>query len=194
MPRRIALPLHCAILPPQRNDERGVVSFELLWSLILLVVLLPGLTVYFTNLTRTTKYLSDTHQSTLINLKTFAALTSALSALERNRLECAATIVSGSSLALPSGGAHPLASLTGTSVPRVDSDILTVIDLAPSYRGKVSSLNSVGSSIDASVCGASKRPSPAPLKATSSTPWRALSRWREILPHRAQGATKCQAP
>lgn len=154
-------PLH-----PSRNAHTlcGFVLMELLWSLIVLAVTLPGVALYLTNLTRTTKYLSDTHQTSLTTLKTFAVLSSALKAVERNRLECATVVTQGSSPLLPSGGRHPLSSLTGTSAPRPESDILTVIDLAPLYRGRIEAITALGSSIEARICGAARRPTSGQFK------------------------------
>jgi hypothetical protein len=92
--------------------------------------------------------------------KSALALTAALRASERARIPVLTQVTSGSSLASASGGAHPAGSLSATSKPRPDSDVLSTIEVDPLYRGRItrSEFNSGGVVLE--VCEVSKVPTP----------------------------------
>jgi hypothetical protein len=89
--------------------------------------------------------------------KTIAVVTGALFTLDRNRQSFAAHVTPGTSLRLPGGSRHPIASISTSSGPRAESDIITVIDLDNRYRGAVTAVTISGTSIDATVCGLASR-------------------------------------
>jgi hypothetical protein len=92
--------------------------------------------------------------------KTALALTAALRASERARIPVLTQVTSGSSLATASGGAHPAGSLSATSRPRPDSDVLSTIEVDPLYRGRIirSEFNLGGVTLE--ICGVAKTPAP----------------------------------
>lgn len=127
-------------------------------------IILSGTASLFTNIARTSFSLSAKHHGTLAIFRSYAAITEALRSLERNRLSFAVQVTPGNNLTLPHGIPHPLASLAGTSAPRGDSDVLSVIDVAYQYRGAVTESTVSGNSIEATICGFYKRPSSGNFK------------------------------
>jgi prepilin-type N-terminal cleavage/methylation domain-containing protein len=71
--------------------------------------------------------------------KTAFILTGVVATSERSHIPELLTITSGSSLILPHGGKHPVAGLSGTSMPRSESDIISAIEVDPRYRARVAS-------------------------------------------------------
>ena len=142
--------------------ERGDIALDALWGLLLGSLALVSCAFLSTRVSSAAAFITQEVNGRIAAAKTIAAVTGALFALDRNRQPFAAQITSGTTLRLPNGVRHPLASVSTTSGPRADSDIITVIDLDNRYRGAVTAVNISGTSIDATVCGlASRIPSSA---------------------------------
>jgi len=135
--------------------ERGYTLIDSVWSIVIGAILLSGATILFVTMSHTYTSVSSRQQGLLSALKTHWVVATALRATERNRLPFAITITPGGSLTLPHGARHPVATMGGTSAPRVDSDILSLIELANAHRGLVRSFKTTGMSVVVEACGLS---------------------------------------
>lgn len=90
--------------------------------------------------------------------KAALVVSASLTSLERNHTNGLVTITNGSDLTTPIGHRHPLGKLTGTSKPRVDSDILSSIGVDPRYRGRITKSRFNGLNLDLEVCELSDLP------------------------------------
>jgi hypothetical protein len=140
--------------------ERGYTLIDSVWSLVIGAILVSGATTLFVTISHAYSTVSSRQQGLLSALKTRWVVATALRATERNRLRIATTITSGGSLTLTNGGRHPVATIGGTSAPRVDSDILSFIELANLHRGLVRSFKITGMSAVVEACGLSSAPRP----------------------------------
>lgn len=85
-------------------------------------------------------------------MKTYLALGAALSMTERSHFEMVVSIANGSAPQASDGGPHPVSNLRGTSQPRADSSILSVLEVSPRYRGRIIASSFSGSSVTVRVC------------------------------------------
>jgi hypothetical protein len=141
----------------RRGPQRGEVAFDALWGLLLGSMALLACAILSARISATASRLTAHMNGRLAAGKTIAVITGALRSLERNRQPFAAQIFSGSSPFLSNGARHPLASLSGTSGPRSDSDIISVIDPESRFRGTVTSTSFSGTSVTATICGLTTR-------------------------------------
>ncbi len=137
--------------------EWGNIALDALWGLLIGSLVLLSCAFLSSRVSSTAALITQEVNGRLAAAKTIAVVTGALFALDRNRQPFAAQITSGSTLRFPNGARHPLASISTTSGPRAESDIITVIDLENRYRGAVTAVNISGTSIDATVCGLASR-------------------------------------
>jgi hypothetical protein len=91
---------------------------------------------------------------------TKAALTisAQLAALERSHIPGLVTISSGLTIRAPHGGLHPVAGVGASSQPRSESDIVSVIEVDPRYRGRIRQSKFTESSVEVEVCGSPELP------------------------------------
>lgn len=82
--------------------------------------------------------------------KANAAITRALENLNRSRLPLGPIILDGAEISLKK---HPLANLKGTSAPRIDSDVLSIIEVSPLHRGTVTETSFANGTISITACG-----------------------------------------
>ena len=139
--------------PRASLDERGFSLVETVVALGLGSLILLGLIVTFSNTVAGVRAATDAHISALATFKTHAVISTVLFALEKNRLPISPLITPGARLTLPNGENHPLTGLTGTSAPRVDSDIISVIEISPIYRARIRSSSRSGTRFAADACG-----------------------------------------
>lgn len=137
--------------------QRGDIALDALVGLLLGSLALVSCAFLSSRISSAAAFITKEVNGRLASAKTIAVVTGALYALDRNRQPFAAQITSGATLRFPNGARHPLASVSTTSGPRAESDILTVIDLDNRYRGAVTAVTSSGTSIDATVCGLASR-------------------------------------
>ena len=143
-------------------SEQGDIALDALWGLLLGSLALVSCAFLSSRVSSAAAFITQEVNGRFAAAKTIGAITGALLALDRNRQPFAAQITSGGTLRFSNGVRHPLASISTTSGPRSDSDIITVIDLDNRYRGAVTTATISGASIDATVCGlASRIPSSA---------------------------------
>lgn len=136
-------------------NERGYTLLDAVWSLGIAAIILSATLTLFSAFSRHTLSLSANNQGVIASMKVNAVIATALRVLERNRLSFAAQITPGASLILPHGGQHPLSALSGPTSPRTDSDVLSIIDLAHRYRGRVITSTVTGAAIEAEICNLS---------------------------------------
>jgi hypothetical protein len=137
--------------------ERGGVALDALWGLFIGGLVLVSCAYLTSRVSSTAAMLTREVNGRLAAAKTIAVVTASLLSLERNRQSFGAQIISGNSLRLPNGLRHPLATISSSSGPRIESDILTAIDLDNRYRGTVTAVTISSTSVEATVCGLSNR-------------------------------------
>lgn len=142
------------------SHEEGHSLLELVTVLALVGVILSGASVLFLNLARTAASISAQQVAITSALKTHGIITAALRSTERDRLNLSVSITPGNNLTLAHGMRHPVAAMTGTSAPRLDSDVLSFIDLDNTFRGLVRSSRVSSTSAELEVCGLNSIPSP----------------------------------
>ena len=133
-------------------NQRGFSMIESLWSLLLGSLMVTGLLFVSTYTSRGVKITSDTQRALYATELAATLIDVELRALETNRLNFAATITRGDDLRLLHGSPHPLASLTGTTSPRPDSDILSIVALSFEHHGKVVESQVSGTAVTARIC------------------------------------------
>lgn len=133
-------------------NERGFSMIESLWSMLLGSLMLTGLLFVTSNTSRGVKMASDAQRTLQATQQAATLLEVSLRALETNRLSFAATITRGDHLRLANGTPHPLASLSGTTMPRPDSDILSVIAVSFQHHARLIEPHIIGSTITARAC------------------------------------------
>lgn len=133
-------------------NERGFSMIESLWSILLSSLILTTLLVITTNASRGVYTISNTQRSLQATQQCSTLLEVSLRALETNRLSFAATITRGDQLRLANGTRHPLASLSGTTAPRPDSDILSVVGVSFQHHARLVEPHIIGNTITARVC------------------------------------------
>jgi hypothetical protein len=139
------------------SSQRGDVALDALWGLFLGSMALLACAIVSARISVTASRLTAHMNGRLAAAKTISVVTGALRSLERNRQPFAAQIFSGSSLLLSNDVRHPLALLSGTSNPRSDSDIISIIDPETRFRGTVTSTSFSGTSVTATICGLTTR-------------------------------------
>lgn len=137
--------------------ERGALALDALWGLLLGSFALVSCACLCSRVSSAAAEITREVNGRLAAAKTIAVVTGALFSLDRNRQPFAAQVTSGIELRLPNGLRHPLASISTTSGPRAESDIITVIDLDNRYRGAITTSTISGASIEATICGLSSR-------------------------------------
>lgn len=140
-------------------NERGRILLDNLIALGIASLAIAALVTLFTNISHTALRISQAHQGIIASTKAYAAISAALRTRERNRLFFAATVSSGPQFLVQNGGEHPLKGLTGATRPREASDILSLVDVAFRYRGRILEAKSSGSHITAKICGLPSNPS-----------------------------------
>lgn len=90
--------------------------------------------------------------------KAALVVSASLTALERTHISGIVAITHGNDLTTPFGHRHPLAKLSGTSKPRLESDILSSIAVDPRYRARVTKAHFEGSSLELEACEMSDLP------------------------------------
>jgi hypothetical protein len=138
--------------------ERGFSLIEAVVALGLASLIFIGSLATFTNTMAGMRAAGDANLSALATFKAHAVIATALYTLEKNRLPFTLTITPGNRLSLPHGEPHPLAALKGTSAPRVDSDIISVIEISPLFRGRIRSSSRSGTGFLADACGMYEAP------------------------------------
>lgn len=138
-------------------NQRGFSMIESLWSLLLGSLMATGLLFVSTYTSRTVKLTSDTQRALYATGLAATLIDVELRALETNRLNFAATITRGDDLRLAHGSPHPLASLTGTTSPRPDSDILSIVALSFEHHAKVVESEVGGATVTARVCDSPRK-------------------------------------
>jgi hypothetical protein len=135
--------------------EHGVTLIEALVGLgfVSLASWTIGHTVSLTNSTGSA-LLSSTN-TVLSQQKTAAIVARTLIDTTRNRLALGTYIGSGSTAIEQR---HPVASLRGTSAPRLDSDVLSVLELSPVHRGIVTEAVFSNDSVSITACNFSELP------------------------------------
>lgn len=139
------------------GNERGDVALDALWGLLLGSLTLISCAYLTSRVSSTAAVMTREIHGRLAAAKTIAVVTAGLLSVERNRQVFSAQITSGTSLRLPNGLRHPLATISGSSGPRTESDILTVVDLDNRYRGVVTTATISGTSLEATICGLTSR-------------------------------------
>jgi hypothetical protein len=145
-------------------NERGYSIIESLWSMLLGSLMVTGLLVVTANTSRGMKVASDTERALQATQQTATLLEVSLRALETNRLRFSATITRGDQLRLANGTPHPLASLSGTTMPRPDSDILSIVAVSFQHHARLIDSHIVGSAITARVCDSLTKITPSDFK------------------------------
>ena len=132
---------------------RGRILIESIISLAVTSITLTALVLLLTNISHTALRISHAHSGVIATTKAYAALAAALRAREKGRLAFTVQSAHGAHPRLPSGGEHPIARLSGTTAPREDSDILSVVEIAQRCRGTATDAVIRGESISTKVCG-----------------------------------------
>jgi prepilin-type N-terminal cleavage/methylation domain-containing protein len=143
---------------------RGYSLLECLCGLTLLG-LISAVTIRFTQ--QSSAVVSGMTQqidSRLALTKAALTVSAALSNLERSHLPGLVSLASGSALRTPYGGSHPVSGVGATSRPRPESDIISVIEIDPRYRGRIRQSSFDSESIEFSVCGSPLLPAPDQFK------------------------------
>lgn len=158
--RRYLRPLHMRNKKTSRAslNQRGFSLLETVVALGLSSLILLGSMATFTNTVAGVRTATDANVSALATFKTHAVISTVLFSLEKNRLPISPLITPGARLTVPNGEKHPLAGLTGTSAPRVDSDIISVIEISPIYRARIRSSRRSGTRFAADACGMYETP------------------------------------
>ena len=158
--RRYLRPLHMRNKKTSRASlsQRGFSLLETVVALGLSSLILLGSIATFTNTVAGVRTATDANVSALATFKTHAVISTVLFSLERNRLPISPLITPGARLTIPNGEKHPLATLTGTSAPRIDSDIISVIEISPIYRARIRSFTRSGTRFTADACGMYETP------------------------------------
>lgn len=138
---------------------RGYSLIECLCSLALVGILLSGIAVSTHKASSILGSIANSVDERVSIVKTAAVLSAALSALERSHISGLVSITDGSDPTTPSGAAHPVAGLSGTSRPRANSSVLSAIEVDPSYRGRIVRSVFDGELITIDICGAPNKPS-----------------------------------
>lgn len=93
-----------------------------------------------------------TIEQRLATVKSATIISSSLSALERSHLPQLIWITNGANPKTPSGEAHPVIGLAGTSKPRPESDILSAIEIDPYYQGRIVETRISSQSVSVTIC------------------------------------------
>lgn len=145
--------LCCLHHPLRAGCMRGGILIEGIVTLAISGVVAAGLITLITNISKTSIRASQAHQGAISATKAYAAIFHALRTHERNRMDFAATISRPPLFILPHGNSHPLTRLSGPTKPNDTSDIVSLIDVANQYRGRVVEISQVAGEIKATVCG-----------------------------------------
>jgi hypothetical protein len=129
--------------------ERGTSLLEMLVTLSLGAIALACTSTGVMAGARLYAALSSTTEATIARQKTNAALSAALRALDRHRINGGWRVVSGTDLV---GTKHPLSKLKGTSAPRELSDILSVVETSPIHRGRIVSSHLNDTHVELRAC------------------------------------------
>ena len=143
---------------------RGYSLIECLCGLCL-IGMLSAVTTRFVG--QSSAILNDTTSAIESRISlTKAALTvsAQLAALERSHLPGTISISSGTTVQAPHGGSHPVAGVGPTSQPRPESDIISVIEVDPRYRGRIRQSKFSGSTIEVEVCSGPEIPTTSQFK------------------------------
>lgn len=146
------------------TQEEGHTLLEILCVMALAGIILSGAATLFAHLSRTAAAISLQQGGVASALKAHGIITAALRSTERDRLNLSVSITPGNNLTLAHGARHPVAAMTGTSAPRLDSDVLSFIDLDNTFRGTVRSSRSSSTSAEVEVCGLNSAPSPTSFR------------------------------
>lgn len=101
---------------------------------------------------------SDRLEERIVMTKAALVISASLASLERSHLNGLVTITNGNNLTTPSGQRHPLVKLSGTSKPRLESDILSSIGVDPRYRARITKAHFQDTSLELEACELSDLP------------------------------------
>jgi hypothetical protein len=116
---------------------RGYSLIECLMG-ICLIGLVSGLSARFTQ--QSSAQLSELMRAIdqrLAIIKSASVITATINARERSRLADLLVLADGSSLQAPHGGPHPLVGIGTSSKPRLQSSIVSIIEVDPLYQGRI---------------------------------------------------------
>lgn len=97
-------------------------------------------------------------ESRLSITKAALTISAQLSSLERSHLPGLVFISRGTSMQAPHGSSHPVTGVGPTSRPRPESDIISVIEVEPRYRGRIRQSRFIGNTVEVEVCGSPVQP------------------------------------
>jgi hypothetical protein len=164
--------------------QRGSSLLEMLVSLALGGIVLTCASTGIMASSQLYASLSITTEATIAREKTTAALGAALRSLDRHRIDGGWLVVSGTDISTTK---HPLARLKGTSAPRELSDILSVLETSPVYRGRVTSSHLTDSSLDLRVCDFREPPIASGIKSLLVLGFSGILHVSAEIPRVAQG-------
>ena len=138
-----------------KKAGRGYTLLELVWVLALSSVFGLGAIQAFASWMKAIHTITQQQEAHRATLKAHALIESALHSSDYSRLPMTVFRTPGDNLTLPNGVEHPVTSLRGTSLPRVDSDVVTIIEVSPSRSGEVQTASLSGATFSLEACGIS---------------------------------------
>jgi hypothetical protein len=143
---------------------RGYSLIECLCGICLVGMLSAVTTRFIQQASTILQETTSTIESRISLTKAALTVSAQLSALERSHLPGTVAISSGTTIRAPHGGAHPVAGVGASSQPRAESDIISVIEVDPRYRGRIRQSKYSESSIEVEVCGSPELPASTQFK------------------------------
>ena len=141
--------------------QRGWTMMELVVGLGLTTLTALAISQAVTLISQSLGRVAGASSAHVAQLKAATMLRSALSDADRTRINLGPFITSQESI---SQQPHPLSSLTGTSAPRADSHILSIVELSPLHRGVVTSTTFQAGTVAIAACGFSAVPDSADFR------------------------------
>lgn len=135
------------------SANRGYTLIELLWALALSSLFGVVGIAAFARWTKALHVVAQQQEGYRATLKAHALLESALYSTDHSRLPFTILRTPGNALRLPNGAEHPVSALRGTSQPRADSDIISIVDISPTLIGEVQTASASGSGVFLEACG-----------------------------------------
>lgn len=142
--------------------QHGASLLELVATLAVVGLVATLAATHTLHTTRIQRELSREVSATVAVQKTAAAVITALRSLDRHRLPCCVVVQSSDSL---TQSTHPVRGLRGTAAPRPRSDIVSVLEVSPLARLRITSgtLAPTSPHLSATTCGDSAA-LPSPLR------------------------------
>jgi hypothetical protein len=139
---------------------RGYSLIECICSLCIVGLLTASIAHLVHRSSSTLGAISTTLEQRFTMTKAGIVLSAALAAHERMHLPDVVTITNGSAPNTRHGGLHPVAALKGNTRPRTNSAILSIVEVAPRFRGRITKSSFSDQSINIDVCDSSAIPGP----------------------------------